>query len=460
MSRRKKLEYVKTRYDKTETEFIQENRVYECIDFSNCPHKSECTKVQGHRWNMSFKRFLLRGLDKVNLEGGLLCFALNIKRMNNVEKVRKCSIIESELFKKERENMITTYSNQKESIKEQEIKQAAEEIKKGNLVLFPTETVYGIGANALDEKAVKKIFEAKGRASDNPLIVHVSSLAMVEDIVEKIGDLEKKLIETFWPGPLTIIFKRKSRQIIPNIVTANLDTVGIRMPSNQIARKLIEYANVPIAAPSANISGKPSGTKIEDIIDELDGKVSYILDGGQTQVGLESTVIRVEEDSILILRPGKITKEQLEKVAKEVKIDKHVLQEVNSNETVTSPGMKYRHYAPNTKCMMVCGNESKKVIEKINELINQTKQDKKKVLVLARKEHLPYLETDKKWNMGDNLEEIAKNIFTLLRKVDKEQVDLVIIEGVEKQGLGLAIYNRLIRACAYQCITLEDEKKK
>lgn len=356
--------------------------------------------------------------------------------------------------------MVTTYSNQKETIKEQEIKQAAEEIKKGNLVLFPTETVYGIGANALDEKAVKKIFEAKGRASDNPLIVHVSSLAMVEDIVEKIGDLEKKLIETFWPGPLTIIFKRKSRQIIPNIVTANLDTVGIRMPSNQIATKLIEYANVPIAAPSANISGKPSGTKIEDIIGELDGKVSYILDGGQTQVGLESTVIRVEEDSILILRPGKITKEQLEKVAKEVKIDKHVLQEVNSNETVTSPGMKYRHYAPNTKCMMVCGNESKKVIEKINELINQTKQDKKKVLVLARKEHLPYLETDKKWNMGDNLEEIAKNIFTLLRKVDKEQVDLVIIEGVEKQGLGLAIYNRLIRACAYQCITLEDEKKK
>ena len=207
--------------------------------------------------------------------------------------------------------MISKYSDQKEKIKEEEIEEAAREIVKGNLVLFPTETVYGIGANALDEEAVKKIFIAKGRAQDNPLIVHVSNMQMVEDIVESIGDLERKLIQRFWPGPLTIIFQRKSKEVIPNIVTANLDTVGVRMPSNGIAKELIGKAGVPIAAPSANVSGKPSGTKVEDIITELDGKVEYILDGGFTDIGLESTVIKVEDNKINILRPGKITKEQI-----------------------------------------------------------------------------------------------------------------------------------------------------
>ncbi len=206
------------------------------------------------------------------------------------------------------------YSNQKNKINYEEIEEAANEIKKGNIVLFPTETVYGIGANALDEKAVRKIFVAKGRAGDNPLIVHVSSIEMVENIVKEISHLEQKLIENFWPGPLTIIFGRKSSKIIPNVVTANLDTVGIRMPSNKIAKALIERANVPIAAPSANISGKPSGTKVEDIIDELENKVSYILDGGFVDIGLESTVVRVNKDEINILRPGKITKSQLEKM--------------------------------------------------------------------------------------------------------------------------------------------------
>ena len=249
--------------------------------------------------------------------------------------------------------MISKYSDQKEKIKQEEIEVAAQEIRKGNLVLFPTETVYGIGANALDEEAVKKIFIAKGRAQDNPLIVHVSNMQMVEDIVDNIGILERKLIEKFWPGPLTIIFQRKSKEVIPNVVTANLDTVGIRMPSNLIAKELIEKSGVPIAAPSANVSGKPSGTKVEDIISELDGKVAYILDGGLTDIGLESTVIKVEKNKINILRPGKITKEQLEEVVEEVEIDRHVLEKVEQNEVVSSPGMKYRHYAPSTKCMMI-----------------------------------------------------------------------------------------------------------
>lgn len=350
--------------------------------------------------------------------------------------------------------MISKYSDQKEIIKEDEIEQAAEEIKNGNLVLFPTETVYGIGANAFDENAVKNIFVAKGRAQDNPLIVHVSNIQMVEDIVEKISPLERKLIEKFWPGPLTIIFPRKDKQTVPNIVTANLDTVGIRMPSNIIAQKLIEKAGVPIAAPSANVSGRPSGTKVEDIISELDGKVSYILDGGFTDIGLESTVIRVIEDKIDILRPGKITKEQLEEVAREVDIDKHVLGKVEKQEAVSSPGMKYRHYAPNTRCVMVYSEDEDKLVRKINEMTNELYKENKKVLVLGRKNHLDKYIATNKWNMGETLEEVAKNIFTLLRKVDKEEVDLVIIEGVGKKGLGLAITNRLIRACSYEYIEI------
>ena len=348
--------------------------------------------------------------------------------------------------------MISKYSNQKNIINEEEIKDAAEEIKKGNLVLFPTETVYGIGANALDAEAVKKIFIAKGRAQDNPLIVHVDSIEMVEKIVKEITPLEKKLMERFWPGPLTIIFKRKSEKIIPNVVTANLDTVGIRMPSNEIANKLIQKAGVPIAAPSANISGKPSGTKVEDIIEELDGKVQYILDGGFTDIGLESTVIKIDNGVIDILRPGKITKEELEEVANQVEIDTHVLGKVEKNEKVASPGMKYRHYAPNTKCMMVYSNNEKEMINKINEITLDMQNENKKVLVLGRKNHIESYISKNKWNMGETLEEVAKNIFTLLRKVDKEKVDLVIIEGVGEKGLGLAITNRLIRACAYNYI--------
>jgi len=350
--------------------------------------------------------------------------------------------------------MISKYSDQKEKIKQEEIEVAAQEIRKGNLVLFPTETVYGIGANALDEEAVKKIFIAKGRAQDNPLIVHVSNMQMVEDIVDNIGILERKLIEKFWPGPLTIIFQRKSKEVIPNVVTANLDTVGIRMPSNLIAKELIEKSGVPIAAPSANVSGKPSGTKVEDIISELDGKVAYILDGGLTDIGLESTVIKVEKNKINILRPGKITKEQLEEVVEEVEIDRHVLEKVEQNEVVSSPGMKYRHYAPSTKCMMIYSEDKERMIEKINEVTKQMEQEDKKVLVIGKKENIEKYVADKKWNMGGTLEEVAKSIFTLLRKVDKEQVDLVILEGVGDKQLGLAITNRLIRACAYNYLVI------
>lgn len=344
--------------------------------------------------------------------------------------------------------MKSKYANLKDNIDLNKIKEAGKSIKNGELVLFPTETVYGIGANALNEKAVNKIFIAKGRASDNPLIVHISDYYMLSDLVKNVGKIEQKLIDKFWPGPLTIIFDRK--KCIPNNVTANLETVGIRMPNNEIARRLIEYAKLPIAAPSANISGKPSGTKIEDIIEELDGKVDYILDAGQTDIGVESTVIRVIDNKVHILRPGKVTVEDIKKLGIEVVIEKQIMGEYKSKEKVMSPGMKYKHYAPNTKCLLIYSEDNNKLIEKINEEITKNK----KILVLGRTYNLEKYKTENKLDMGNSLEEISKNIFTLLRKVDLYNVDLVIIEGVKKEGLGLAIMNRLIRACEHNYIEL------
>lgn len=326
------------------------------------------------------------------------------------------------------------------------IKEAAMSIKEGNIVLFPTETVYGIGANALDKNAVNKIFEAKGRASDNPLIVHICDIDMLKDLVKDVGEVEEKLINNFWPGPLTIIFNRK--EIIPNNVTAGLETVGIRMPKNEVARKLIELSDLPIAAPSANVSGKPSGTRIEDIIDELDGKVDYILDSGMVDIGVESTVVRVIDNKVHILRPGKITVEDIEKLGVGVVVEKQIMEECKANEKVMSPGMKYRHYAPNTKCLLVYSDNENKLVDKINEEIELEKN----VLVLGRTSNLSKYKTDNKLDMGESLEDVSKNIFTLLRKVDKYNVNLVIIEGVKKEGLGLAIMNRLIRACEHNYI--------
>lgn len=325
------------------------------------------------------------------------------------------------------------------------IKPAAETIKQGKLVLFPTETVYGIGANALDEKAVKDIFIAKGRAQDNPLIVHIANINMLKDLVENVGEIEKKLIKTFWPGPLTIIFKKK--HIIPDIITGGLDTVAIRMPSNNIAKKLIEYSNLPIAAPSANISGKPSGTLIEDIIDELDGKVEYIIDGGKVDIGLESTVVRVVDNVVHILRPGKITPEDLQKLGLEVFIEKQILGEYKKNEKVMSPGIKYRHYAPATKCILVYSNEEEKMIDEINKNIQG-----KNAVVICKTANMEKYKSNYKLDMGQTLEQISNNIFTMLRKADKYNAEIIAVEGVTKEGLGLAIMNRLLRACSHNYI--------
>lgn len=338
--------------------------------------------------------------------------------------------------------MLSKYIDLREDQDYEKLIEPAKAIKAGKLVVLPTETVYGLGANALDKEAVNQIFKVKGRKSDNPLIVHISDIKMLDELVESVNTIEKMLINNFWPGPLTIVFKKK--EIIPDVVTGNLDTVAVRMPSNEIARKLIEYASVPIAAPSANVSGKPSGTVLDDIKDELDGKVEYMIDSGATIIGVESTVVKVTDEVVHILRPGKVTKEEIESLGLKVEVESQVLRKYKEDEVVMSPGMKYRHYAPDTKCVLVYSNNEEKLVDKINELI---KEENKKVLVLSKTRNLDKYNTENILDMGDTLESISKNIFTLLRKIDQYKVDLAIIEGVEPTNLGLAIMNRLIRAC-------------
>ncbi|MCI8273098.1 MAG: threonylcarbamoyl-AMP synthase [Clostridia bacterium] len=326
------------------------------------------------------------------------------------------------------------------------IEEAGQKIKAGGLVLFPTETVYGLGANGLNSEAVEKIYSAKGRKSDNPLILHISNLEMLSKIAQGITKVEQKLIQAFFPGPFTIILKRTD--IVPDVVTAGLETVGIRMPSGEIARRLIEEAGVPIAAPSANISGKPSGTNVQDIYEELKDKVDIIIDGGETEVGLESTVVQVIDEIPHILRPGKITAEQIKEVVGNVEIDKHILNKTEKDQKILSPGMKYRHYAPNSKCLLVYSKEKDKLVNKIKEIANTYDNP----LIISKSDNIENFSEFKTIDMGNTLEDISKNIFTVLRKVDKEKPSIVIIEGVSRDGIGLAIMNRLIRACEYNYI--------
>ncbi len=343
------------------------------------------------------------------------------------------------------------YYNWKEQTDTEELKIVCNLIRNGELVIFPTETVYGIGANALDPVAVGKIFIAKGRPSDNPLIVHLADRRKISEVADEITEMEQILIDNFMPGPFTIILKRKP--IIPDIVTAGLDTVAVRIPQNIIAKGIITYAGVPVAAPSANISGKPSGTNIDDIRKELEGKVSAIVDGGETDIGIESTVVKVVNEVPIILRPGKITAEQIKEVAGDVKIDSKVFAKISSDEAVQSPGMKYKHYAPETKCQLVSYlNE----LDQIFYLKKLVKEYADNVVIIGFEEHeekinLPYgkfLAISKK----DDLEEYGKRIFSAIRYADSLKPNIILIEGVKRQGFGMAIMNRLLRTCEFNIL--------
>ena len=338
------------------------------------------------------------------------------------------------------------YYNWKDKTNTEELRVVCNLIRNGELVIFPTETVYGIGANALDEVAVGKIFVAKGRPSDNPLIVHLADRRKIEEVAQNITEMEQILIDNFMPGPFTIILER--RPIIPDIVTAGLDTVAVRIPENIIAKGIITFSGCPIAAPSANVSGRPSGTNIADIRKELEGKVSAIVDGGKTQIGLESTVVKVVDEVPVILRPGKVTPEEIEKVAGKVIIDKNIFRPAEINEEVESPGMKYRHYAPESNCMLVnCEND----LDQVFYLKKFIKEVQGNVVVIGFEEHKDklLLDDERFISMGNksDLDNYAKNIYSALRKADLVRPRIILIEGVKKQGLGFAIMNRLIRTC-------------
>ena len=333
------------------------------------------------------------------------------------------------------------------NIDETAIEKAAEIIKNGGLVAFPTETVYGLGANALDAEASKKIYEAKGRPSDNPLIAHIASLDTLDEIVEDVSDVAKKLIDKFWPGPMTLIFKKKD--LVPDSTTGGLKTLAVRFPENEIAKALIEKSGVPIAAPSANTSGKPSPTKGEHVIEDLDGKVDMILDGGVVGLGLESTIIDVT-DKPTILRPGFITQEMLEQVIEEVELDKTILEKPTEDFAPKAPGMKYRHYAPKTELVIVRGSA-----ENVAQKIREEAKNKKTAIITVDQHKDLYEELDAKvvsWGDLENMDEIAHKIFDALRRVDEWGVDIIYCEAFEEEGLGLAVMNRLTKAAGYQVI--------
>ncbi len=314
------------------------------------------------------------------------------------------------------------------------LKEAAQIIKNCGLVLFPTETVYGLGANGLDENAVKKIYIAKGRNENNPINLLVSNMEMINNIAKHISDLEYKLMESFFPGPFTIILKKKS--IVPSIVTANGDTVGVRMPSGIIAKELVELAGVPIAAPSANISGKPSGTNFNDIYSDFKDKVDYMIDGGDSSIGIESTIVKVIDNIPHILRPGSITDEQIEKIAGTIIKD-------YENSVSNLPSSNYDHYTLNSKSLLVISNDNEKMVSKINEIANTYSFP----VIIAKHENINRYNVKTIIDMGTLLDDIAKNIFSNLRKADSFSPDIVIIEGVKNEDVGLAIMNRLMKAC-------------
>lgn len=330
------------------------------------------------------------------------------------------------------------------------INEAAKIIKNGGLVVFPTETVYGLGADALNEEACKKIFIAKGRPQDNPLIVHVADFD-ISKYVKNVPEMAQKLMEAFWPGPLTIIMEKS--HLISGTVTAGLDSVAIRMPSNKVARRLIELSGVPIAAPSANLSGRPSPTTIEHCIEDLSGRVDAIIGGEKCEVGLESTVVDTTGDVATILRPGGITKEMLEDVIGRVEIDPAIMKKPDSNFKPKAPGMKYRHYAPKSPMVIVRGRDED-VINYINKRVEELEKEDKRAGIMAVDETMERYRGGFKISVGSRKQPgiIAANLFDSLREFDKIGIDYIFAEGFSEEGLGLAIMNRLKKAAGYNMI--------
>ncbi len=334
------------------------------------------------------------------------------------------------------------------------IRLAARLFSEGELVGFPTETVYGLGANALNPKAVLRIFAAKGRPADNPLIVHIWRKEQLKGLCG-IPDGASLLMDAFWPGPLTMLFPRTER--IPDEVTAGLPTVAVRMPSLECTRKLLRECDLPIAAPSANRSGRPSPTSAAHVLEDMNGRIPLILDGGICQVGLESTVLDLTGGKPVILRPGGITKEMIEAVLKtEVSVAGSVLRPLQPDEKALSPGMRYRHYAPQGTVTLVEGEE-KAVLQVLKEKCLQDLKEGKKSCVLCFTEHLSLLSECDPHDIGSvhDQAEVARRLFDSLRRLDQEGMETIYSEVLPPEGVGLAVMNRLGRAAAFRSIKAE-----
>ncbi|MBM7648350.1 L-threonylcarbamoyladenylate synthase [Bacillus ectoiniformans] len=324
-----------------------------------------------------------------------------------------------------------------------QIKEAAALLRENQVVAFPTETVYGLGANATSEEASSKIFAAKGRPADNPLIVHIADREQLDDLTASIPEQAERLMEAFWPGPLTIIFMKKD-QALARQVTAGLETVAVRMPDHPVALAVISEAGLPIAAPSANRSGKPSPTSAKHVQADLDGLIAGIVDGGETGVGLESTVIDCTGKIPVILRPGGVTKEELEQVVGEVGLDPALKDEL---EKPKSPGMKYQHYAPDAPMYLVEGSR-----EWIQELIHQQRKLGKKVGLLTTEEQMSFYQADVILPCGSEskLETVARSLYEVLRAFNESDVDMILSETFPYEGVGSAIMNRLEKAAGHR----------
>ncbi|WP_088042006.1 L-threonylcarbamoyladenylate synthase [Bacillus sp. EAC] len=326
-----------------------------------------------------------------------------------------------------------------------QIVDAAKKLQLGQVVAFPTETVYGLGANAFSDEAVQRIFQAKGRPSDNPLIVHIAKEHQLVELVENIPVDAKKLMEAFWPGPLTIILK--SKENVSKFVTAGLSSVGVRMPDHPVALALIEASELPIAAPSANTSGKPSPTSAKHVFEDLNGRIAGIVDGGSTGVGVESTVIDCTQEVFTILRPGSITPEMIRKIISNVEIDPAT---INETKAPKSPGMKYKHYAPNAEMHLVQGS-----IGFINKLIHKNQLDGRRVGVLTTEENKSQYNAEVVLACGkrNELETVAASLYDCIRQFNEQNVDIIYCETFPYEGIGIAIMNRLWKACGHSVIT-------
>lgn len=325
--------------------------------------------------------------------------------------------------------------------------EAAQLIRHGEVVGFPTETVYGLGADATNAEAVRKIFLAKGRPGDNPLIVHITSVDEIKNVIGgEMPEWAQKLAEAYWPGPLTMIFDKGEN--IPATVTAGLDSVAVRIPSHAVAREFIQKTQRPIAAPSANLSGRPSPTTAKHVFDDMNGRIPMILDGGESDVGLESTVLDVRKMPVKVLRPGGITPKMIADVVGEVEVAGSVMRPLKEGETVLSPGMKYKHYAPEGSLVIVKGS-SEKVAGAINDMYDATEGEK---CILALEGNLPLYEGKSVFSLGKDPEEMAHRLFDALREMDARGVTAIFSEAVDAEGIGLAVMNRLGRAAAFHIV--------